>query len=124
MRRHTLIGESILSAAPALVEAARLVRSSHERYDGAGYPDGLREEQIPLSSRIIFVCDSFQAMTTDRPYRPATSEDDALNELRRCASTQFDPAVVDAFAHELAHRSTRQPPAVTGRTREPATAAE
>ena len=58
MRRHTLIGESILSAAPALVEAARLVRSSHERYDGAGYPDGLREEQIPLSSRIIFVCDS------------------------------------------------------------------
>ena len=124
MRRHTLIGESILSAAPALGEAARLVRSSHERYDGAGYPDGLREEQIPLSSRIIFVCDSFQAMTTDRPYRTATPEDDALNELRRCASTQFDPAVVDAFAHELAHRSTRQPPAVTGRTREPATAAE
>jgi two-component system, cell cycle response regulator len=77
------------------------VRSSHERYDGAGYPDGLREAEIPLPSRIIFVCDSFHAMTTDRPYRQAMNEQDALSELRRCASTQFDPAVIDAFIAEL-----------------------
>jgi HD-GYP domain-containing protein (c-di-GMP phosphodiesterase class II) len=101
MRRHTLIGESILSAAPALAGAARLVRSSHERYDGTGYPDGLQAEEIPLSSRIIFVCDAFHAMTTDRPYRQAVSDADALTELRRCAGTQFDPTVVDAFAREL-----------------------
>ena len=102
MRRHTLIGESIINTAPALGGIGRLVRSSHERFDGTGYPDGLREEEIPLSSRIIFVCDSYHAMTTDRPYRKAMSEDHALTELRRCSATQFDPAVVDAFASELA----------------------
>jgi diguanylate cyclase (GGDEF)-like protein len=121
MQRHTLIGESILGAAPALAGAGGLVRSSHERYDGAGYPDGLREEEIPLSSRIIFVCDSFQAMTTDRPYRQAMSEDDALVELRRCAGTQFDPAVVDAFAAELAAlESASEHPDEEPRTPEPA----
>ncbi|MEA2449245.1 MAG: hypothetical protein QOG63_1177 [Thermoleophilaceae bacterium] len=109
IRRHTLIGESILSAAPALAEVGQLVRSSHERYDGTGYPDGLREEEIPLSSRIIFACDSFDAMTTDRPYRRAMTEGDALIELRDCSSTQFDPVVVDALAAELAAlRATRK----------------
>ena len=101
MRRHTLIGESILSAASALAGVGRLVRSSHERYDGTGYPDRLQHEQIPLASRIIFVCDAYDAMTTDRPYRKAMSEAHAVAELRRCASTQFDPAVVDAFIAEL-----------------------
>jgi two-component system cell cycle response regulator len=101
MQRHTLIGEGILSAAPALAEVGRLVRSSHERYDGAGYPDGLCGERIPLSSRIIFACDAFNAMTTDRPYRDAMNEEDALLELRRCAGTQFDPVVVDAFIAEF-----------------------
>ena len=122
IRRHTLIGESILSAAPALAGAARLVRSCHERYDGAGYPDGLREQEIPLSSRIIFVCDSFDAMTTDRVYRQAMNEDDALDELRRCAGTQFDPDVVDAFAAELALRSARRHDAAARRAPEPASA--
>ncbi len=102
MRRHTLIGESILSSAPALAGVGRLVRSSHERFDGTGYPDGLRAEEIPLASRIIFVCDSFAAMTTERPYRRAMGEADALTELKRCAATQFDPTVVDAFATEFA----------------------
>jgi two-component system, cell cycle response regulator len=101
MQRHTLIGQSILGAAPALAGVGRLVRSSHERYDGAGYPDGLRGEEIPLSSRIIFACDAFDAMTTDRPYRDAMNEEDALLELRRCAGTQFDPVVVDAFMAEF-----------------------
>jgi diguanylate cyclase (GGDEF)-like protein len=109
IRRHTLIGQSILSAAPMLAGVGQLVRSSHERYDGTGYPDGLRDEDIPLSSRIIFVCDSFDAMTTERPYREAMNEADALTELTRCASTQFDPAVVDAFVSELAAlKSARQ----------------
>jgi two-component system, cell cycle response regulator len=101
MRRHTLIGESMLSAAPVLQAAARIVRSSHERFDGAGYPDGLRGEQIPLASRIVFVCDAFHAMTSDRPYGAAGSVDAALAELAECAATQFDPVVVEAFQAEI-----------------------
>jgi diguanylate cyclase (GGDEF)-like protein len=106
MRRHTLIGESILGSAPALAGIGRIVRSTHERYDGTGYPDALRETQIPLSSRIIFVCDSFDAMTTNRSYRKAMSEQAALAELTCCAGTQFDPAVVDAFMTVLAASTT------------------
>jgi PAS domain S-box-containing protein len=102
MRRHTLIGESMLSAAPALHAAARIVRSSHERYDGRGYPDRLVDEQIPLASRIVFVCDAFHAMTSDRPYGTAGTVEAALAELSDCAGSQFDPAVVKAFRAELA----------------------
>jgi two-component system cell cycle response regulator len=98
MRRHTIIGERILMAAPALRSVARLVRSSHERWDGAGYPDGLAGEEIPLGSRVVAVCDAFDAMTTNRPYRRRIGDPAALAELRRCAGTQFDPQVVDAFA--------------------------
>ena len=97
MRRHTLVGERILAAAPALLDVAKLVRSSHERYDGAGYPDGLAGEEIPLGARVIAVCDAWDAMVTDRPYRRAMSRAEALPELERCAGTQFDPAVVEAF---------------------------
>src|SRR3954451_22633313 len=95
--RHTIIGERILGAADALRPVATLVRASHERYDGTGYPDGLRGEDIPLGARIVCVCDAYDAMTSDRPYQRALSPDDALAELRRCAGTQFDPVVVDAF---------------------------
>ena len=97
MRRHTLIGERILSAAPALVPVARLVRSSHERIDGTGYPDGLQAEEIPLGARVVAVCDAFEAMTEPRPYREPVSREEALAELRRCAGTQFDADVVRAF---------------------------
>ena len=102
MRRHTLIGERIINAAPALREVAALVRSSHENYDGTGYPDKLAGQAIPLGARIIAVCDAFAAMTTDRPYRKAMTTDTALAELERCAGTQFDPAVVNNFrrAHD------------------------
>jgi two-component system cell cycle response regulator len=106
MREHTVMGERILRRAPALVPVAGLVRSSHERWDGTGYPDGLAGEAIPLGARIVAVCDAFDAMTANRPYRSARSIEDALGELRRCAGSQFDPAVVDAFCQVLggAHR--------------------
>src|SRR6185295_17327313 len=97
MRRHTLIGERILMAAPALRSVAKLVRSSHERWDGGGYPDGLRSEQIPLGARVVAVCDAFDAMTTNRPYRHRVNQPAAMAELRACAGTQFDPQVVQAF---------------------------
>ena len=97
MREHTVIGERILAAAPALKGVAGLVRSSHERWDGGGYPDRLAAEEIPLGARIVSVCDAYHAMTTDRPYSPGLSHDEALAELRLCAGTQFDPTVVEAF---------------------------
>jgi HD-GYP domain-containing protein (c-di-GMP phosphodiesterase class II) len=102
MRRHPLIGERILLAAPALRPVARLVRSSHERWDGGGYPDGIRGDEIPLGARVVAVCDAFDAMTTERPYRELLPEAEAIEELRRCAGTQFDPMVVDAFCRVIA----------------------
>jgi HD-GYP domain-containing protein (c-di-GMP phosphodiesterase class II) len=75
----------------------RLVRSCHERWDGGGYPDGLAGEDIPLIARIVCACDAFSAMTTDRPYRKARSEAEALEEMRNCAGTHFDPRVVEAI---------------------------
>jgi diguanylate cyclase (GGDEF)-like protein len=105
IRRHTLIGERILSAAPALGAAARLVRSSHEAWNGTGYPDGLAGVEIPLGARIIAVCDSFDAMISDRPYAPPKTSAEALAELHRCAGSQFDPAVVDVFAQVIAERA-------------------
>ncbi|MEA2449093.1 MAG: hypothetical protein QOG63_1025, partial [Thermoleophilaceae bacterium] len=105
MREHTVVGDRILSAAPALQGVARLVRSSHERYDGRGYPDRLMGDEIPLGARIVAVCDSFHAMTTDRPYRPAISHQEALDELHRCAGQQFDPMVVEAFTRLVAERA-------------------
>ena len=111
MRRHTIIGERILGAAPALAAVARLVRSMHERFDGSGYPDALAGDAIPLGSRIVSVCDAFDAMTSERPYRAAMSREDALEELRRCAGTQFDPLVVGAF-----ERAVRTAPAPSAHT--------
>jgi HD-GYP domain-containing protein (c-di-GMP phosphodiesterase class II) len=105
MRTHSVIGERILAAAPALNEAARLVRSSHERWDGTGYPDRLAGELIPVGSRIIAVCDAYEAMVSSRPYRSRMSAEVALEELRRCGGTQFDPEVVDAFCSVAAERA-------------------
>jgi two-component system cell cycle response regulator len=96
IRQHTVIGERIVGAAAPLLPVARLVRSSHERWDGAGYPDGLAGEAIPRGARIVFACDSFDAMTSERPYRQALTTDQAVEELRRCSGTQFDAEVVDA----------------------------
>jgi two-component system cell cycle response regulator len=105
IHNHTLTGERVLDAAAALQPVARLVRSTHERFDGAGYPDGLSGEQIPLPARIVFACDAFQAMVSDRDYSPPMTEADAREELRRCAGTQFDPGVVIALFAELDERT-------------------
>jgi diguanylate cyclase (GGDEF)-like protein len=98
MRRQTVIGERIIAAAPSLAHAANLVRSSHERFDGTGYPDGLAGADIPLGSRIIAVCDAYDAMIAPRPYRRPMSIPDALRELQTCAGSELDPDVVNAFA--------------------------
>ena len=105
IRRHTLIGERILRAAPSLVHTADLVRSSHEWIDGTGYPDGLKGDEIPLGARIIAVCDAFDAMTSQRPYRDAMTEEAAIAELRRCAGTQFDAAIVELVCELVAVES-------------------
>jgi diguanylate cyclase (GGDEF)-like protein len=101
MHRHTLIGERIVGAAPALGAVAKLVRASHERWDGDGYPDRTAGEDIPLGARIVAVCDAYDAIVADRPYRRGRSAAEAMDELQRCAGAQFDPAVVAAFAAVL-----------------------
>jgi len=97
VRRHPLIGERIVRSAPSLSRVAELVRSTHERFDGTGYPDRLQAEAIPLGSRIVAVCDAFDAMTSGRPYAAPRTPQEALDELRSCAGTQFDPAVAETF---------------------------
>jgi HD-GYP domain-containing protein (c-di-GMP phosphodiesterase class II) len=105
MRSHTLIGERIIAAAPALGRASRLVRSSHEAFDGSGYPDGLVGDEIPLGARIIAICDAFDAMLSERPNSPARTTGEALAELERCAGTQFDPTIVATFGQIIAERA-------------------
>jgi HD-GYP domain-containing protein (c-di-GMP phosphodiesterase class II) len=116
VERHCEVGERILAAAPAMGQVANLVRASHERFDGAGYPDGQSGDDIPLGARIIAVCDAYQAMTADRPYSEALSSQEAIAELRRESGGQFDPKVVDAFCaafqgkerlHQQAPRAAR-----------------
>jgi two-component system, cell cycle response regulator len=97
IRRHTLIGEHIAESASALSPIAPIIRSSHERWDGGGYPDGLAGDEIPVGAQIVFVCDAFDAMTSDRAYRAALPAAFALRELREAAGTQFSPRVVEAF---------------------------
>ncbi len=101
IHQHTVLGERILSAAPALRPAATIVRATHERWDGAGYPDRVRGSEIPLAARIIAVCDAYDAIITDRCYRPARTPEAACEELKAESTRQFDPAVVTAFLEEL-----------------------
>ncbi|MEA2324464.1 MAG: hypothetical protein QOD81_4314 [Solirubrobacteraceae bacterium] len=110
VRRHPVIGERIVGAAPALAAAARLIRSSYERFDGSGYPDGLAGEEIPLGSRIIAASVGFAAMLSRRPYRPALSWERAAEELAAGRGSQFDPTVVDAFLVEVVGEGAPRPP--------------
>ena len=97
VQRHTIIGERILNAAPALSQVGVIVRATHEAFDGSGYPDGLAGTRIPLAARIIAVCDAFSAITTDRSYRSSRSREEALVELRAVSGTQLDPELVELF---------------------------
>jgi putative nucleotidyltransferase with HDIG domain len=97
MKRHPEFGARIIAGIPFLEEVSRIVRHHHERWDGMGYPDGLSGTAIPTGARIFAVADSFDAMTSDRPYRRSLSIDAARTEIDRCSGTQFDPSVVTAF---------------------------
>ncbi|MGH2905642.1 MAG: HD-GYP domain-containing protein [Solirubrobacterales bacterium] len=105
MRRHPEIGERILAEVPGFEAVATAVRHEHERWDGAGYPDGIAGEQIPVASRIVLACDAYHAMTSERPYRSPMSETEAREQLLSNAGTQFDPAVVDTLLSVLEGRS-------------------
>jgi diguanylate cyclase (GGDEF)-like protein len=106
VRRHPLIGERIVLAAPALANTAPLIRSSHERLDGQGYPDGLKGSEIPVGSRIIAVCDAYDAMTSDRIYQSSITVDEALQRLKHQAGTHFDATVVDMFCSAMSLHHT------------------
>jgi HD-GYP domain-containing protein (c-di-GMP phosphodiesterase class II) len=102
MKKHTIEGQYMLDRVGGLLgSVGEIVRSCHERWDGKGYPDGLKGEEIPLPARIVFACDAYNAMTTDRVYRPAMSRDDAVSELTVNAGTQFDPRVVEALCRVI-----------------------
>jgi HD-GYP domain-containing protein (c-di-GMP phosphodiesterase class II) len=102
IRTHTLEGQQMLDQIGGLMrEIGGIIRSAHERFDGRGYPDGLRGEDIPVESRVVFCCDAFNAMTTDRPYRSARAPESAMAELRANAGTQFDPRIVEALGAVL-----------------------
>ncbi|MCW2995360.1 MAG: diguanylate cyclase, partial [Conexibacter sp.] len=105
MREHTIVGERILRAVPGLGPVARMVRHGHEHFDGGGYPDALRGDEIPLGSRIVLACDAYEAMTSERPYRGPLSHDEAVAQLAAGAGTQFDPRVVDALLGYLVDRT-------------------
>jgi HD-GYP domain-containing protein (c-di-GMP phosphodiesterase class II) len=105
MYKHPITGEEILKPVERMRAVSRVLRHHHERWDGTGYPDGLRGEAIPLSARILAVVDAYSAIRDERPYKPARSHEEAIVELRRWAGTQFDPRVVDAFTRMLERRS-------------------
>lgn len=94
---HPVIGKKILQPITFLQDILPYIYHHHEQYDGSGYPDGLRGEEIPLGARILAIADTYDAMTSDRPYRPALSHEVAIEELKRCAGTQFDPKIVEVF---------------------------
>ena len=97
MKDHSVYGEEIMKGFEILAEEAHVIRHHHERYDGTGYPDALSSDDIPLCCRLIAVCDAYDAMTTDRPYKKALSKKDAMIEIKRCSGSQFDPDVVSGF---------------------------
>ena len=117
IKTHTVEGESMLAQVGGLLgDIGHIVRSCHEHWDGSGYPDGLAGEEIPLLARIIMCCDAFDAMMSDRSYRRALSPANAVAELRRCAGTQFDPAVVEALIERLPSLAPSKEPPMSAST--------
>ncbi len=108
MKQHPVIGERIVATIPGLEEVARAIRHEHERWDGNGYPDKLKQHEIPLASRIVLACDAWHAMTSDRPYRAAMSIVEARVELSRNAGTQFDPQVIGALLNVIDNRADKK----------------
>jgi HD-GYP domain-containing protein (c-di-GMP phosphodiesterase class II) len=106
---HPVAGERILLRIPELASIAPIVRHEHEHWDGSGYPDGLRDRNIPVGSRIILACDAYEAMITPRPYRPAMSREAAIGELRAGAGVVYDPDVVDALLDLLGETRPQVP---------------
>lgn len=104
MQQHVLLSERIIAGVPHVQEVLAAASSHHERFDGEGYPRGLKGDQIPLLGRILAVVDAYAAMTEDRPYRKALSREEAVGELRRCSGTQFDPAIVRVFISDILPR--------------------
>ena len=120
MRQHTVAGQRMLDkVGGSMTEVGAIVRASHERWDGTGYPDGTAGEDVPLPARIVSVADTFHAITTTRPYRRAQSTEAAVKELQACAGTQFDPEVVDALVRVLARPGATTPTAFFARTAHP-----
>jgi putative nucleotidyltransferase with HDIG domain len=120
MRQHTIAGQRMLDkVGGSMTDVGEIVRASHERWDGNGYPDGIAGEDVPLPARIVSVADTFHAITTTRPYRRAQSPEAAIKELRACAGTQFDPEVVDALVRVLARPGAATPTEFFARTAHP-----
>ncbi len=101
MKKHPEIGNSITRSVPNLTAIAEAILAHHEHWDGAGYPNGLKGEQIPLLSRILAVTDAYVAMINGRPYKQAISQQQAIEEIERCAGTQFEPVLVDLFINRV-----------------------
>ena len=101
IKRHPEIGYRILCSSSEMLELANCILAHHERWDGTGYPKGLKEEAIPLNSRIIAIADSYDAMTSKRPYRNALSQEIAIEEIRKNAGTQFDPEIAKIFIEKI-----------------------
>jgi HD-GYP domain-containing protein (c-di-GMP phosphodiesterase class II) len=97
MREHPLVGEDILFHIEQMKSVRKIMRAHHEKWDGTGYPDGLKGGEIPVHARIIAIADTFDAITTDRPYRRAADWKTAVDEINRCSGKEYDPMVVDAF---------------------------
>jgi len=98
---HTLMGKQIIDQIHFLRDIVPLVYYHHENYDGTGYPERIKGDHIPLGARILAIADAYDAMTSDRPYRKALSQEEAVKELKRCGGTQFDPALVEVFIKAL-----------------------